>query len=179
MCSIWQTTARLSRTSSAEQHAIRKTVSLREITPAQLLAVGAACPQNLDCAALCCHQKGRPGDVTHLADLAGDVGKASEHVFARIEDLNLLSIQCRPCTRCRIAAAYDVVNEIDVRGPVDTSFGLAAPTFVTRKAFVLLSLRVLVGSYELRCFQNRFNAERKELVEVDIAESLIGANVTL
>src|SRR5688500_172536 len=123
--------------SAAEDHAVCQRVRARELSTADLLAVGTACAQHFDRPALRGHAKARLGDVGHFADLAAHVGIATEGVFLRVEDLDLLAVQRGPRARRRIAAADHVVDEIDRIGPVDLGFGIAAPAFVARLALVL------------------------------------------
>jgi hypothetical protein len=58
-------------------------------------------------------------------------------MLAHSVQLQFLTLERRPGSRSRIAAADEVVDQIEVVVPVDPRFGVAAPTLVARLRFLL------------------------------------------
>src|SRR5689334_3433775 len=178
MCSIWQMCRDENACSGADHDAVCQAVRTREIASAELLSVRAASAQDLDHSALSGDTEAFFRDVGNFADLSDDICVASERALARIKELHLLTVHSRPCTGRRVAAADQVVNEVHVISPVYAGFSFPAPAFVSRLALVLTVLPVFVSCHEIRRFEHGLYPERKELVEIDVAESLVRTNVT-
>src|ERR1700739_1668045 len=86
--------------------------------------------EHFDLAALARDPQTLGPQLDDLAHLASDGAEAAAQMRAGSEDLDLLPIQRGPGARRRVAAANQVVREIDVTGPVDPGLGAAAPAFV-------------------------------------------------
>src|SRR5258705_1083197 len=122
------------RGSGPEQGARGKAVLRHELGRGYFLAVFVLCLEDLDPSSLGGHEETRGADFGNLSDLAFYRAERSEQMFAAVEDLQFLAAQRGPGAGGGVAAAYQVVSEIDVRRPVDFRFGGAAPAFVSRAA---------------------------------------------
>src|SRR5204862_3768595 len=88
-------------------------------------------PRHLDKAALSEDSHPLVADRDNLADLApAHHAEGLSRDLARIEQIEFLLAEFRPGAGCRVAAADQVVDEVDVVGPVYVRRGLAHPAFV-------------------------------------------------
>src|SRR5882762_5922652 len=115
--------ARGGRGSAPEQGARGKAVLRHELGRGYFLAVFVLCLEDLDSSSLGGHEETRGADFGNLSDLAFYRAERSEQMFAAVEDLQFLAAQRRPGAGGGVAAANQVVSEIDVRRPVDFRFG--------------------------------------------------------
>src|SRR5688572_15102389 len=141
-----------------------------------LLAIPQLRAQHFDAPALRSHLEGLVGDFHHLADFALDCAVGSHDVFAGIENLQLAARSGAPGAGRGIAAADQVVDEIDVVRPVDARLGLAAPALVARLGFVLQHFPVLRRNYQICCLEHRLHSHREEAIEVHRAERVVGTD---
>ena len=72
----------------------------------------------------------------------------------------------RPGAGGRIAAADEVVDEIDMVRPVDPRFSFAHPAFIGGLAFILCGLGGASGDDEFGGLCERLDAKREDLVEI-------------
>src|SRR5215467_4072833 len=123
--------------SAADQGACRDPVLSDEFGCGDLLAVLVLGLEHLDPPPLSGDEEALPADFGDFADLPLHRAECAHEVLAAIEDLDLLAAERGPRARRGVAAADEVVGEIDVIRPVDLRFGGAAPAFVARQALVL------------------------------------------
>src|ERR1019366_4406363 len=134
-----------------------------------------------------------PADALHLDEAAlamdHDIGAVSRHDLAdlfalhlgegagdalrALEQEQLLAVERGPGAGRRIAAANEVVGEVDVRGPVDVGFGIADDAFVAGVGFVLLMCFGGAGDDLVGGLQQAGDARREHLVEVEGAERVV------
>ena len=89
------------RNSTAENYPAGQAVATRKLAAGNLLAVLATGAQHLDQSALGGDLETVCGDIGHLAHLADHVGETPEYGLARIENLDFLAVQRRPCSRAQ------------------------------------------------------------------------------
>src|SRR5215467_13317491 len=128
--------------SASERCARDDAVLRREFGRRHLLAVFVLGLEHLDATALRGDEEALRADFGDLADLALHGAEGAHQVLAAVEDLDLLAGERGPCARGGIAAADQVVDEIDVVRPVDLRFAGAAPALVARLRLVLHGLLV-------------------------------------
>src|SRR5580658_3776048 len=143
-----------------------------------LLAVIEAAAQQLDGAA------GRvDGDARRRRrdDLAGAMalhrGEGAGDMLLRVEEVEPAAAERRPGAGRRVAAADQIVDGLDMMAPVDARFRFAHPAFVGRLAFVLRLLPSLARSDEIGGLEQRRHAQRKDLVEIDAAQRVVGEDL--
>ena len=125
---------------AAEQHPRGESRLGAELARLQFLAVLIAQREDFDLAALRGDAEAVVAQSRSRCRWPLDLGEGARGVFAGVEQLQLLAVEQRPRARRRIAAADQVVDEIDVIVPVDARFGIAAPTFIARLRLVLRTL---------------------------------------
>ncbi len=127
----------------------------------QFFAAVVAQLEDFDLAALRRHGDTLLADGGDGTDGALDLGKGLHRMLARGMHLQFLAFETGPCRRGRIAAADEVVDQVDVVVPVDARFGAAAPALVARLRLVLHAPRRAAG-HDLvgRLLQSR-DPERK------------------
>src|SRR5579862_2938714 len=162
--------------SAFEPGALGETGLARELGGRQLLAALGLQPEHLDLSALGGDTEAFGAKCRHLADRTLDRAEGAEPVLSRIEDLDLAATEGRPCAGRRVAAADQVVDVIDVVMPVDAGLGGAAPAFVGRSAFVLDRFAVAARDDQVGRLQHRCDAQREEMVEVEAADRVVGAD---
>src|ERR1022692_867124 len=136
-----------SKALTAEQTARLNTRCLCKLATTHFLAIVELGLQHLNHTALTGYLEALRRDIGDFADLTRYVGKAPEEGLAGVEDLQLFAAERGPGTRSRVASSNQVVDMIDRLGPVDLSFGGAAPAFVTRLRVILYRLFVFTGQY--------------------------------
>src|SRR5215831_15727613 len=136
--------------SAAEDGACRDPVLSDEFGPGDLLAVLVLGLEHLDPPPLSGDEEALRADFGNFADLPLHRAEGAHQVLAAVEDLDLLAAERGPRAGGRVAAADEVVGEIDVVRPADLRFGGAAPAFVARQAFVLHCFLVLAGHDQVR-----------------------------
>jgi len=104
------------------------------------------------------------------------LAKGTRRMLARGVQLQFLTLERRPCGRSRIAAADEVVDEIEVVMPVDPRFGITAPTFVARLGFILHPAHGAVGCDQVGSLLEGCNPHRKQAVEIDAPERVVGTD---
>src|SRR6266850_2842915 len=161
------------RASAPEQGARRETVLRHEFGRGYFLAVFVLCLEDLDSSSLSGHEEARGADFGNLSDLAFYRAECAEQMFAAVEDLQFLAAQRGPGAGGGVAAAYQVVSEFDMRGPVDFRFGGAAPALVARAALVLHRLAVLARHHQVGRFEHRSDPHREQAIEIDAAERVV------
>src|SRR5215467_14891718 len=103
----------------AAQHSAGGNTVLRdEVGRGDFLALFVLGLEYLDAAALGGHEEALRADFRDLADLALHGAEGAHPMLAAVEDLQPLAVDRGPGARRGIAAAYEVVDEIDVVGPV-------------------------------------------------------------
>src|SRR4029077_8019074 len=162
--------------SAAEQGARNDPVLGDEFGGRDVLTVLVLRLDYLDPPALGGHEEALRAVFGDLADLALYRAESTDEVLAAVEDLQLFAADRRPSARRRVAAADEVVSEINVVRPVDLRLRRAAPALVARKGFVLHGLLVLARDDEVRGFEHRLHAHGEEPVEVDAPQCIVGAD---
>src|SRR5713101_2979945 len=163
------------RESAPEQAARSEAVLSYKFGRGYFLAVLMLCLEDFDSSSLSSHEETRGADFGNLADLAFYRSESAEHMFAAVEDLQFLSVQSSPGAGGGIAAAYEVVDEIDMARPVDFRLGGAAPSFVARAGFVLNRFAVLARHHQVGRFEHRRDPHRKQAIEIDAGQRVIRA----
>src|SRR5882762_497134 len=163
------------RESAPEQAARSEAVLGYKFGRGYFLAVLMLRLEDLDSSSLSSHEETRGADFGNLADLAFYRAESAEHMFAAVEDLQFLSVQSSPGAGGGIAAAYEVVDEIDVARPIDFRLGGAAPAFVARAGFVLNRFAVLAGHHQVGRFEHRRDPHREQAIEIDAAKRVVRA----
>src|SRR5215212_324380 len=116
-----------------------------------------------------------------LADLlAAHRAEGWRHDLFRVEQIQFLSLNALwaiigfalglergPGARRRVAAADQVIDEIDMAGPVDPRFGLAHPALVGCLALVLRPFGGASADDQIGRLQQRLDPEREDLVEIE------------
>src|SRR5882672_9123503 len=162
--------------SAAEESADGEPVLGNELRSGDFLAFFVLRLEDLDTPALRGDEKALRADLRYLADLAFHGAERAHEMLAAVENLDFLAVQRGPGSRRRIAAADEVVREIDVARPVDLRLGGAAPALVAGLALVLDDLAVLAGHDEVRRLDHRLDAHGKEPVEIDGPQRVVGAD---
>src|SRR5882672_5079577 len=163
--------------SSTSEESARDQADLRdELGCGYLLAVFVLRFEDLDPPALGGDEETRGADLGNLSDFALYRPEGAKQVLAAVEDLQLLAVERGPGAGGGIAAAYEVVGEVDVGRPVDFRFGGAAPALVARLAFVLDRFAVLARHHQVGCFQHRLDPHGEKAVEIDAAQRIVGAD---
>ena len=103
-------------------------------------------------------------------------GLPEPEAFARVEDIDLLAFDGAPRARRGIGGADQVVDLGDGLGPIDLGHLFLEPALVGLLGVVLGDLRRLAGFDEIDRLHHGVDAERKELLEIDIAQRLVGAD---
>src|SRR5262249_6483169 len=86
-------------------------------------------------------------DRDHLADFASaHHAKGLSRELARVEQIEFLLAEFRPGAGCGVAAADQVVDEIDMVCPVYLRLGFANPALVGRPALILGALGRATGN---------------------------------
>src|SRR5579871_4032630 len=160
--------------STTEQAAGRDAARLCNLAAARFLTVLEFSLQNLDQPTLGSDLEALRGNIRDLADLSRHVGKTPEEGLAAVEDLQLFAVECGPRARRRIASPNQVVDVIDGLGPINFGLGRAAPAFVTGGRLILHGLGMFTGDHEVRRFEHRFDAHRKQAVEIDATQRVVG-----
>src|SRR6267378_3061004 len=163
------------RASAPEQGARSKAVLRHELGRGYFLAVFVLCLEDLDSSSLSSHEETRRADFGNLSDLALYRGECAEQMFSAVEDLQFLAVQRGPGAGGGVAAAYEVVSEIDMRRPVDFCLGGAAPAFVARAGFVLHGLALLARHHQVGRFEHRRHSHREQTIEIDAGERVVRA----
>src|SRR5271165_2206895 len=104
-----------------------------------LLAAIPADALHLDEAALAMDHRVGAVHRHDLADLfAFHLGEGAGDAFRALEQKQFLAAERGPGAGCRVAAANEIVSEVDMRSPVDVGFGVTDDAFVAGVGFVLL-----------------------------------------
>src|SRR6185503_17519069 len=148
----------------------------KQLSRRDFLAVAELRAQHFDAPALRRDLERLVGDFDHFADFSLDGAEGSHRMLARVEDLQLAAAQGGPRARRRVAAADHVVDEVDMVGPVQPGFGLAAPAFVGRLRLVLHHFLVPARDHQIGRLEHRLHAHRKQAVEVHGAERVVRAD---
>src|SRR5215475_5467401 len=109
--------------SAAEHGACRDPVLSDEFGPGHLLAVLMHGLEHLDPPPLGGDEEALRADFGDFADLPLHRAERAHEVLAAVEDLDLLAAERGPRARGGVAAADEVVGEIDVVRPVDLRLG--------------------------------------------------------
>src|SRR5271163_655210 len=152
-------------TSSAELCARREARLLAKFRRAQLLAVVEPQGEDLELAALRTHEHAFVADRSDRADLPRDLGKRAGEMLTGVEEPDLLAVHQRPGTGSGVAAAHQVVDEVDVIVPADLSLRIPAPALVARLRLVLHPGGAAAAHDEIGSFLQRLDTERKQPVE--------------
>src|ERR1051326_538501 len=96
--------------------------------------------------------------------------KCRRHDLFGVEQIELLLtafvFERRPGARRRVAPSDQVVDEVDVIGPIDLGFRLAHPALVGRLLFVLGPFGGAARDHQIGGLQEGLDAEREDLVEI-------------
>jgi len=109
----------------------------KQLRGGEFLAIAELGAQHFDAAALSADLEALVGQFDYFADLALDRTERAHRMLAGVEDLQFFFFQRGPGARRGVAAADQVVDEVDVVGPVDARLGPAAPAFIAGPGFVL------------------------------------------
>src|SRR3974377_1291540 len=150
---------------AAEESASGDAVLRDELRRGDFLAVFVLGLEHLDAPSLGGHEEALRADFGDLADLALHRAEGAYQMLAAVENLDLFAVQRGPGAWSGIAAAYDVVDEIDVVRPADLRLGGAAPALVARLGLVLHGLAVLAGHHQVGGLEHRLHAHGEEAVE--------------
>src|SRR5260370_31725121 len=147
------------------------------VGPRDLGAIAETPPRHLHEAALGEDPHARLTDRDDLADLASaDRAKGRGDDLARIEQVEL-ALTCRgPGAGRRVAAADQIVHEIDMGRPVDTGLGPAPPALIGGSAFVLSRFGRATRNNQVGGLYQRFHSEWEDLVEIERAGGVVGAD---
>ena len=96
--------------------------------------------------------------------------------LSRVEQIEFLLAVHRPGAGRRVAAADQVVDEIDMVRPVDPRLGFAHPALIGGAAFVLGAFRSRARHDEIGGLDQRLDPEREDLVEIERAGGVVGAD---
>src|SRR5579883_235934 len=145
-----------------------------------LLAVIEAATQHLNETALGMHGHARRRDGDDLAGTQSLNGaECSGDLLARIEYVEPPIADAGPRARCGIAAADQIVDGLDMRRPIDARLLLSHPAFVGGEAFGLRLLHGPAGGDEVGRLEQCRDAERKDLVEIDAPDRIVGQDLHL
>src|SRR6185369_6460316 len=106
-------------------------------------------------------------DGDDLTEFAADAFGILRRQRLGVEDAQLHTVDGRPGTRRRIAAADQPVDLLPRLAPVDAGVVGSALAFVSRLQMVLLDARRLAGLHEIDALEHRLNALREQAVEVN------------
>src|SRR6266851_1079328 len=138
------------------------------------LAVLEATAQHLDEAALAMDHDACGARIDHFAEArALDLGEGPSDVLARVEQIEAAAIDRRPGAGRRVAAANEVVSDLDMVGPVDARFRRAHPALVCGLALVLMALLRLAGDDEVGRLEQSGHAQREDPVEIEAAHGVV------
>src|ERR1700722_4710048 len=107
---------------------------------------------------------------------AAHTAKGRRHDLPRVEQVEPLVAHRRPGARRRIAAADQIVDEIDVVRPVDAAFRFAHPALIGRLVLVLGRFGGAPGHDQLSGLDQRLDPEREDLVEIERRGGVISAD---
>src|SRR5204862_3423322 len=103
--------------------------------------------------------------------LAAHRAKGRRHDLLRVKEIELLlaglGFERRPGARRGIAATDQIVDEIDMVGPVDPRLGLAHPALIGGLALILRPFGGAARRDEIGRLQQGLDAEREDLVEIE------------
>src|SRR5712692_2578986 len=117
-----------------------------------------------------------PGRDNFTELLAADRAESWRHDLFRVEQIKLLVAMHRPGAWRRVAAADQVIDEIDVTRPVDARLGVAHPALIGRLFLVLGPFGGAPGGDEVGGLHQRLDPKRKDLVEIKRGGGVVGSD---
>src|ERR1700724_2636319 len=138
-----------------------------------LLAVLVPELENLDLSTLRRNEHALAFDSRHRADGALDLRKSPMGVFASIEQLQLPALERGPRGRCRVAAADQVVDQVDVVVPIAPGLGRATPSLIARLGLVLRAVGGPAAHHEVCGILQSSDPHGKQAIEVDTPERVV------
>src|SRR5262249_40727474 len=103
---------------------------------------------------------------------------AARHL-ARIEDIESLAVDGRPGTRRRVRRPDEIVTFAHRLRPLDLGNILLEPALIGLLCVILRQARGLAGAHQVDAFHDGIDAEREQLLEINIAQRLVGADLDL
>ncbi len=103
--------------------------------------------------------------------------RAAARDLCAVEDVDLLALDRAPGAGRRIGGADQVVDVGDGLGPIDLGNVLLEPALVGAVGEVLRVLERLAGAHEFEALDHGVDAHREQLLEVDVAQRLVGADL--
>jgi len=97
-------------------------------------------------------------------------------MLSRAKQVEYYSVTGGPCARRRIAAANEVMNEIDMMVPMDPGLGVAAPAFVAGLTLVLRNFFMFPGNDQICRLEHGIHAHFEQPVEIDCPQGIIDAD---
>src|SRR6202140_3167061 len=144
-----------------------------DLRSGKLLAVLVAELENLDLPTPRRNEHALAFDRGHRADRALDLRKSAMDVFASVEQLQLPALERGPRGRCRVAAADQVVDQVDMVVPIDSGLGRATPSLIARLGLVLRAVGGTAADHEVCGILQSSDPHGKQAIEVQTPERFV------